>query len=90
MIKLATILLGITSFLTATIGVTSGSIIIALFTVVCSLIVVINACFITNYLKHLSDHNKTVQTKADCDSLRQGIQNQLCLIIKHFGIKEDG
>lgn len=90
MLKLAVILLGVTGILVPTLGVTSGNLTIAMITVLSALIVAINACFITSYLKHLSDHNKTVQTKSDCDSLREGIQNQLCLIIKHFGIKEDG
>lgn len=90
MLKLAAVLLCVTGILVPTLGIASGNLTIALITVLSALIVAINACFITSYLKHLSDHNKTVQTKSDCDFLRQGIQQQLCLIIKHLGIKEDG
>lgn len=90
MIKLGVILLSFSGALTAILGITSDNSGVAIITILSALIVAINACFITSYLKHLGDHNKTVQTKSDCDSLREGIQKQLCLIIKHLGIKEDG
>ncbi len=88
MIRIATILTGIAAFFNTILGTSSGNSAAAIISILTALIVGIMICFITSYLRHLSSHKDLID-KGTCKDYRGEINKKLCLIIKHFGIKED-
>lgn len=87
-LKIGIFLMGLSSIVTTVVGTTSGSAVVAIISILSALLVAVNACFITHYLKHIDAHKNVVE-KVDCERAQSKLEKHLCLIIKHFNITEE-
>ena len=96
MIKIATRLTGIASILNVFLATESDSSAAVIISILSALLVGIMICFIGHYLKTMGkvvDRNECTEHRDKvykrCDKIDDRIDKKLCLLIKHFNIKDD-
>ncbi len=96
MIKAVTSLTGIASLLNILLAAESDNSSAVIISILSALLVGVMICFIGHYLKTMGkvvDRNECTEHRDKvykrCDKIDDRIDKKLCLLIKHFNIKDD-